>query len=101
MKIRGIIWGNTLEEAKEELTRLKHNYLACHRTITHEVDSPLAGVVEFDDGDFWEVKIPDEQKSHGIRCNISYVSRLIDPDKVDYIIAPCTSLLPFNALRYY
>ena len=23
MKIRGIIWGNTLEEAKEELTRLK------------------------------------------------------------------------------
>ena len=100
MKIRGIIWGSTLEEAKEELTRLKHNYLACHRAITHEVDSPLAGVVEFDDGDFWEARVPNEA-SRGIKCNISYVSRSIDPDLIDNIIAPCTSLLPFNALRYY
>ena len=100
MKIRGIIWGSTLEEAKEELTRLKHNYLACHRAITHEVDSPLAGVVEFDDGDFWEARVPNEA-SRGMRCNISYVSRSIDPDLIDNIIAPCTSLLPFNALRYY
>ena len=100
MKIRGIIWGSTLEEAKEELTRLKHNYLACHRTITHEVNSPLAGVVEFDDGDFCEDRVPNEA-SRGIKCNISYVSRSIDPDLIDNIIAPCTSLLPFNALRYY
>ena len=100
MKIRGIIWGSTLEEAKEELTRLKHNYLACHRAITHEVDSPLAGVVEFDDGDFWEARVPNEA-SRGIKCNISYASRSIDPDLIDNIIAPCTSLLPFNALRYY
>lgn len=100
MKIRGIIWGNTLEEAKEELTRLKHNYLACHRTITHEVNSPLAGVIEFDDGDFWEARVPNEA-SRGIRCNISYVSRSIDPDLIDNIIAPCTSRSPFNALRYY
>ena len=100
MKIRGIIWGNTLEEAKEELTRLKHNYLACHRTITHEVNSRLAGVVEFDDGDFWEARVPNEA-SRGIRCNISYVSRFIDPDLIDNIIAPCTSRPPFNALRYY
>ena len=100
MKIRGIIWGNTLEEAKEELTRLKHNYLTCHRTIIHEVNSRLAGVVEFDDGDFWEARVPNEA-SRGIKCNISYVSRSIDPDLIDNIIAPCTSLLPFNALRYY
>ena len=100
MKIRGIIWGSTLEEAKEELTRLKHNYLACHRTITHEVNSRLAGVVEFDDGDFWEARVPNEA-SCGIRCNISYVSRSIDPDLIDNIIAPCTSRSPFNALRYY
>lgn len=40
-------------------------------------------------------------KIRGIRCNISYVSRLIDPDKVDHIIASCTSLPPFNALRSY
>ena len=100
MKIRGIIWGNTLEEAKEELTRLKHNYLAGHRTITHEVNSRLAGVVEFDDGDFWETRVPNEA-SCGIRCNISYVSRSIDPDLIDNIIAPCTSRPPFNALRYY
>ena len=100
MKIRGIIWGSTLEEAKEELTRLKHNYLACHRTITHEVNSPLAGVVEFDDGDFWEARVPNEA-SCGIRCNISYVSRSIEPDLIDNIIAPCTSRSPFNALRYY
>ena len=100
MKIRGIIWGSTLEEAKEELTRLKHNYLTCHRTIIHEVNSRLAGVVEFDDGDFWEARVPNEA-SRGIKCNISYVSRSIDPDLIDNIIAPCTSLLPFNALRYY
>ena len=100
MKIRGIIWGSTLEEAKEELTRLKHNYLACHRTITHEVNSRLAGVVEFDDGDFWEARVPNEA-SCGIRCNISYVSRSIDPDLIDNIIAPCTSRSPYNALRYY
>ena len=90
-----------MKKQKEELTRLKHNYLACHRTITHEVDSPLAGVVEFDDGDLWEVRIPDKQKSHGIRCSISYVSRSVDPDLIDNIIAPCTSQPPFNALRYY
>ena len=100
MKIRGIIWGNTLEKTKEELTRLKHNYLACHRIITHEVNSRLAGVVEFDDGDFWEARVPNEA-SRGIRCNISYVSRSIDPDLIDNIIAPCTSRPPFNALRYY
>lgn len=100
MKIHGIIWGNTLEEAKEELTRLKHNYLACHRTITHEVNSRFAGIVEFDDGDFWEARVPSEA-SRGIRCNISYVSRSVDPDLIDNIIAPCTSQLPFNALRYY
>ena len=100
MKIRGIIWGSTLEEAKEKLTRLKHNYLACHRTITYEVNSPLAGIVEFDDGDFWEARVPNEA-SCGIRCNISYVSRSIDPDLIDNIIAPCTSRSPFNALHYY
>lgn len=100
MKIRGIIWGSTLAEAKEELTRLKHNYLVCHREVIHEVNSPLAGVVEFDDGDFWEARVPNEA-SRGIRCNISYISRLIDPDAIDCIIAPCTSLPPFNALRYY
>ena len=100
MKIRGIIWGNTLEEAKEELTRLKHNYLACHRTITHEVDSPLAGVVEFDDGDLWEARKADEN-SRGRRCNISYISSNIDKELINSIIMPCTTAPPYQGVYYY
>lgn len=100
MKIHGIIWGVTLEEAKEELTRLKHSYIAYHQGIIHEVDSPLAGVVEFECGDLWEAKAVDG-KHRGIRCNISYISSNIDKELVDTIIMPCTTAPPCRGIYYY
>ena len=100
MKIHGIIWGDTLAEAKDELTRLKHNYLVCHREVIHEVNSPLAGVVEFDDGDLWEAKAVDG-KHRGIKCNISYISSNIDKELVDTIIMPCTTAPPCRGICYY
>lgn len=100
MKIRGIIWGNTLEEAKEELLRFKHNYIAFHQKVVHEVDSPLAGVIEFECGDLWEAKKIDE-KYRGIRCNISYISSKIDKEFVNTIIIPCTTAPPYHGIYYY
>lgn len=100
MRIRGIVWGATLEEAKEELTRIKHSYLACHREVTHEVNSRLAGVIEFDNGDLWEAKRVSED-CRGIKCNISYISSKIDKELIDNIILPCTISSPYNGVHYY
>lgn len=100
MKIHGIIWGTTLEEAKEELTRLKHNYLVCHREVIHEVNSPLAGVIEFDDGDLWEAKKVAENQ-RGLKCNISYISSNIDKEFINSIIMPCTTAPPYQGVYYY
>ena len=99
--MRGIIYGNTLEVARERLDKLIDEYLKFWKIDTKQIrKSQNEYVVIFTNGDIWRAVLCHD-RIRGVRCNIALVDNQIPKIMVDCIIRPCITHYPFGALGYY
>ena len=98
--MKGIVWGSTFANASEKLTEIVDRYIKAGYEIENQVHSKNTHYVLFTNGDTWRaVRASDNVR--GSKWNISYSERNIDSDIYFTIIEPCTSVLPFTAIRFY
>ena len=94
--MKGVIWGQTFESAKEQLDKIIYNYEknGCGKVrITKDQ-------VLFCNGDVWAIKNASNS-TPGLRANIAYIDNRIDTQIIDEVIKPSLTLLPYTAIHYY
>ena len=94
--MKGVIWGQTFESAKEQLDRIICNYekMGCEKVcITKDQ-------VLFCNGDVWAIKNASNP-TPGLRANIAYIDNRIGTQIIDEVIKPSLTLLPYTAIHYY
>ena len=94
--MKGVIWGQTFESAKEQLDKIIYNYEknGCGKVcITKDQ-------VLFCNGDVWAIKNASNP-TPGLRANIAYIDNRIDTQIIDEVIKPSLTLLPYTAIHYY
>ena len=94
--MKGVIWGETFEAAKEQLNKIISNYerIGCKRVYIKK-DQAI-----FDNGDMWVIKNVNNPASR-LRVNIAYIDKRIDPQIIEKIIKPSLTLPPYTAIQYY
>ena len=98
MKIRGVIWGKTLERAERMLADMTFKYTQLYQI---PIVSKTKYRVIFKNGDSWSAREASYNSTHGYRCHIGYIDSAIDPTIVQECIIPCCSFGPFNAVHYF
>jgi hypothetical protein len=98
----GIIYGKTLDRAKNKLKKLVSDY-GLYRNIGIKTQECVHNrwVVEFSNGDIWQALIYNESTTCGRRANIVYIDhKLASSDGV--IDMRCVACLPpFQAYSYF
>lgn len=94
--MKGVIWGETFRSAKEQLNKIIDGYerLGYERTYIRK-DQAL-----FENGDIWVIKNASNPVP-GLRANIAYIDKRIDPQVIEEIIKPSLTLPPYTAIHYY
>ena len=97
--MKGIVWGNTFEDAKCKLCEIEEDYkpfsdIELRRETKHTYE------LYFTNGDSW-MACSAIESNRGRACNISYIDHNIDADFINTIIKHCTRCKPFNALHYF
>ncbi len=98
--MRGIVWGYTMEDANTQLCKIIEDYERIGIPVVHQRFCKYEGWVQFENGDYWKARLARDF-SRGHRANISYIDRRIEQDWINVIIRPQTTLLPYQAYRYY
>ena len=96
--MRGIVWGNSFQTAKNKLKEIKEQYERlgykslskknCNRTNIYEVI--------YANGDIWQAIT-----TRGYKANVSYIDRSIPDNIIDTIIKPATVSPPYTAIHYF
>lgn len=94
--MKGVIWGQTFESAKEQLDRIVSNY----EKIGYEKVCITKDQALFCNGDVWAIKSASNP-TLGLRANIAYIDNRIDQQIIDEVIKPSLTLLPYTAIHYY
>ena len=98
----GLIWvpSNKYQDGFEQLCSIIDKYenyahiKRCEKRRTKD-----SAQVQFENGDIW--KLTKVAHGLGYRCNISYIHRDIRQEDINCRILPATTLLPYNATRYF
>lgn len=99
--MRGIVWAYDYESGLMQLEQIKENYQSMGITPIRERISKHSGSeIIFDNKDIWKM-VQARESARMCRTNISYIDRRIDQLFIQDIIKPCTTMLPYQAFRYY
>lgn len=98
--MKGIVWGSTLERAKEQLERIKERYLENHYTIDTYRNNKNDMLIIFSNGDYWMAKGVNES-CRAYRNNIGYIDALIPKAIIEEVLIPTLTLGPYNAFQYF
>jgi hypothetical protein len=96
--MRGVVWGSTIENAKEQLQLIVDRYFEEPGYVVNTQHSKRVG---FKNGDVWVALRASEYNSHGRRFNIAYVDTTIEPDVFHSCILPCLTAAPYTAFNFY
>lgn len=99
--MRGVVWAYDYETGLAQLEQIKENYQSMRIAPIRERISKHSGCeIVFDNNDVWKM-LPARESAKMCRTNISYIDRRIDQLFIQDIIKPCTTMLPYQAFRYY
>ncbi len=98
--MKGIVWGSTLERAKEQLERIKERYLENHYTIDTYRNGRNDMLIIFNNGDYWRA-CKAHEASRAYRNNIGYIDVLIPKAIIEEVLIPTLTLGPYNAFQYF
>lgn len=98
--MRGIVWAYLMEDGNEQMFKIIEDYERIGISVVRQRFCKYEGWVTFENGDHWKVR-PARDSSRGYRANISYIDRRIEQEWINVIIRPQTTLLPYQAYRYY
>lgn len=98
--MKGLIWGNSLQEASQELDIIRQQYQQAQIAISIERKSKFSHSIIFKNGDIWEA-VSCKDSARGRSCNISYIQKGIPIEKINTIIKPCTKSIPYRAFNFF
>lgn len=99
--MRGIVFGNTFENAQKKFMDIVSKY----QLMRIGMEKPLIKTKHelqsyFTNGDFWST-VSLSSNLRGRKCNVAYIDDTIDPQVVDTIIKPCLTASPYCAYNYF
>lgn len=98
--MKGAVWGSTFQIASNKLDEVIERYTMYKIPPKRTTKSKYNYWVEFENGDVWRACSAHESM-RGVKSNVAYIDRLINPIFIDTVIKPCTTALPFQATHYY
>ena len=100
--MRGIVFGTTLDVARDKLNKISTEYEKFWNVeIERIISSRHEYKMIFSNGDIWQCAEAIGASCCGRRCNIALIDRNISKEIVDCIILPCLVRQPFGAIGYY
>ena len=100
--MKGIVWGNNFQIAKNKLKEIEEQYERLgYRPLTKR-NSNSSNVYElvYANGDMWRA-VSAKENVRGYRANVSYIDKSIPNYFIDTVIKPVTVSLPYNAIHYF
>ena len=100
--MRGIVWGNSFQTAKNKLKEIEAQYEKLGYKPLSKRNGNRINVYEvvYANGDMWQA-IAANTNARGYKVNISYIDRSIPDDLIDTIIKPATISPPYTAIHYF
>ena len=98
--MKGIVWGSTVERARNQLEIIKNRYLEQGYKINTYRNNINTLEITFDNGDCWMAKGVNES-CRAYRNNIGYIDVLIPKAIIEEVLIPTLTLGPYNAFQYF
>ena len=100
--MRSIVFGATLESARDKLNEMSIEYEKFWKVeIERIISSRYEYTIIFSNGDVWRCAITNGASCCGRRCNVALIDRNISKEIRDRIILPCVTRQPYGAVGYY
>ena len=98
----GIIFGSTLDSARDKLDKMTIEYKRFWKVeVKKVISSKYEYTIIFSNGDMWRCAEANGFSSRGRRCNIALIDKNIPKEVVSSIILPCIINYPYGAIGYY
>lgn len=100
--MKGIVWGNNFQIAKNKLKEIEKQYEQLGYNLLSKRNGNATNIYElvYANGDMWRA-VAANTNARGYRANVSYIDRSIPDDLIDTIIKPTTIAPPYNAIHYF